>query len=163
MNLVQVIDNNTGKLFEFDYDSTVYSIEYTFNDNPSEDNNKELWDYDFEYRIVEFKEKSGYAIIITHWQQEGMVLGCPDCALHQATSVFLYENEGKVADANKEMTSLIDEYTSQFGTISEMQHSKRNHFYESLTKIQMPQKAHHYFFDRLKQDGYIKLEVNKYV
>lgn len=162
MNLYKIIDFPTGKLMEFDYDSTVFKIEYTFRDHTIDDKDYPgMYDYDYEYRIIEFKEQIGYAIIISSWHQEGMILGCPDCALHNIHTVFISTNSD-VASANREMVSLRDGHSLQFGILDEQQTSKTNTFFQALSNVQLPSKVYYHFLNELQEAGYIKLQLNSY-
>lgn len=157
------LDYNTGKLFEFDLNNEVEHFSYKFNDNPAEDpeGTNPTWIYDYHYRIIKFGSGTGFAIVVTNWQQQGMILGCPDCALNETHCVFIVEDE-TVECSNRNIVSLIDEFNLKIGGDGVTNTIKPNYFYKALVNTNIPIKVYNHFYKELQDKGYIKLEVNSY-
>lgn len=157
MNKQEVLDITTGKLYQFDFDNTVAYFKYDFNDNPHDPENEIILPYS--YRIVKFTQTTGFAIIISHWLQRGMILGCPDCALTEVNTVYIHEEPFE--ETNRNLETLQDCYNARCG-MCEDAYNSLNHFYNVLETTELPIKVYQYFYDQLLANDLLKLTLNVY-
>lgn len=151
MDKREVLDIKTGKLYQFDFDNTVALFSYDFNDNPGDPSDEVI--YPFHYRVIKFTETTGFAIIITHWLQRGMMLGCGDCAVTEVNTVYIYDEPFE--EANRHLETLQDCYNVRCGLDDRL-----NYFYNVLEITELPIKVYKHFYEQLRANNLLDLTVN---
>lgn len=156
----EFIDFRTGSIFEFNIENTVVDIDYIFKDGPENVTDYVPSEFNFNYKVIKFTNKPGYAIIIQHWISAGMIMGCGECSLQKVNSIYFFDDTS-FEDANRDMISFADNHILKHTTNADSIDIKENNFYSVVEAVELPVKVQEYFINELRKQGLIKIHVER--